>query len=239
MDTTVKGLILKSTDHREADKLLTVLTLEKGKILVTAKGAKKNTSKLKAFCQSFCFCDMELTNGKAGYILSGVNSIDNFYELTKDLDKFSLGFAVLEILDKICVENVTYPSLFLEALKCIKTINYSTIEPRLILCKFIVSVLKFEGFNLNLNVCSRCRTPLLGELYFDLSSGEILCSACRNFDSIEIEKSVFSTLKILSQNYYDKLHTIKISKTILTKTLNVLVQNLSTKYEIKLNSLKL
>jgi len=239
VDTTVKGLILKSTDYKEADKLLTILTLEKGKIFVRARGVKKSTSKLKAFCQSFCFADMELIDGKSGFVLSGINCIDSFFEITKDLDKFAFGFAVLEILDKICAENETYPSLFVEALKCIKTINYTKLDPRLVLCKFIIGTLKFEGFNLNLTTCPRCRTPLLSNLYFDLSSGEILCSACRNFDSIEIEKSVFSTLKILSQNDYDKLQTIKIPKNILEKTLSVLTQNLTYKYEIKLNSLKL
>ena len=239
MDTTVKGLILKSVDYKEADKLLTILTLEKGKILVRARGVKKSNSKLKAFCQSFCFADIELIDGKAGFVLSGINSIDSFFEITKDLDKFAFGFAVLEILDKICVENETYSSLFVEALKCIKTINYTKLDPRLVLCKFIIGTLNLEGFSLNLNTCSRCRTPLMSNLYFDLSSGEILCNACRTFDSIEIEKSVFSTFKILSQNDYDKLQTIKISKNILEKTLNVLTQNLTYKYEIKLNSLKL
>jgi DNA repair protein RecO (recombination protein O) len=239
MDTTVKGLILKSTDYKEADKLLTILTLEKGKIYVRARGVKKSTSKLKAFCQSFCFGDFELVTGKSGFVLSGINCIDNFFEITKDLDKFSKASATIEILDKICAENESYPQLFIDALKCLKTIAYTTVEPRLVLSKFIIDTLKLEGFCLNLDVCSRCRTPLVSNIYFNLSTGEILCSACRTFESIEIEKSVFSTFKILSQNDYDQLRTIKIPTNILDKTLNVLAQNLSYKYEIKLNSLKL
>ena len=232
---TFKGLVLKSIDYKESDKLLTILTLEKGKIFVRARGVKKSASKLKAFCQSFSYAEFDVIQGHAGLTIAGVNGIDNFFELTRDLEKYSYGFSVLEILDKITAESESYPSVFVESLKCLKTLTYSDIEPRLVLCKFIVSVLSFEGFRLNLNDCPRCKTPLVSPIYFDLGSGEILCSACRTFESIEIEKGVFSTFKILSQNDYDKLKTIKIPKNILEKSLNALVQNLSYNYEFKIN----
>ncbi len=239
MDYTFKGLIIKSIDFHEADKLLTILTLEKGKIQVRARGVKKSTSKLGALCQSFCFGDFELIDGKAGYVLSGINCIDTFFEMTQSLDKFSYAFAVLEILDKITAENQVYPNLFVEALKCIKSINYTSIDPRMLLSKFIISTLKLEGFRLNLTACARCKTPFISQSYLELSTGEILCVACRTFESIELERSVFSTIKILSDNDYDNFSTIKLSGNILDKTLSALSQNLSYKYEIKLNSLKL
>jgi len=44
LDTKVKGIVLKSIDFKDNDKLLTILTLEKGKITVKARGVKKNTS---------------------------------------------------------------------------------------------------------------------------------------------------------------------------------------------------
>ena len=68
--------------------MLTILTLEKGKILVNARGVKKPKSKLKAFCQSFCFADFELTKSSNGYILTGVNQIESFFDLTSNIDKF-------------------------------------------------------------------------------------------------------------------------------------------------------
>ena len=70
MDTIVKGIVLKTKEYKDNDKLLTILTLEKGKILVKARGVKKSKSKLKAFCQSFCFADFELVSSSAGFVLS-------------------------------------------------------------------------------------------------------------------------------------------------------------------------
>ena len=239
VDTSVKGIVLKTKDYKDSDKLITILTLEKGKILVKARGVKKPSSKLKAFCQSFCFADFELVESKAGYVLTGVNEIENFYNLTLDIDKFSYAFCVLEIVDKICAENQEYVNIFIDCLKCLQQMSYGSSDCRLILSKFILNILNYEGFNVNLNKCSNCKTPLVGDLFFDLNRGEVLCSACKTFDCLELEKSVFSALKILSNCEYDKLSTVKFSSLILDKTLKLLTKNINYKFDIKLNSIEL
>jgi len=239
MDKIVKGIVLKASEYKDADKMLTLLTLEEGKISVKARGVKKSTSKLKPYCQSFCFADFELAESHGMYILTGVNHIDSFFDLTTDYEKFSYGYAVLEILDKVCVESQTYVPLFIDSLKCLKALSYSTLDPRLVLSKFIINLLSYEGFNLNLNKCSHCKLDFAGGIYLDYMAGELLCPACKTFDSFEIDKSVFATMKILSNNDYDNLNTIKISKNILDKTLDALTKDLCLKFEFKLNSLKL
>lgn len=239
MDTTVKGIILKTKDYKENDKLLTLLTLEKGKILVSARGVKKPKSKLKAFCQSFCFADFELTKSSNGYILTGVNQIESFFDLTSNIDKFNYAFAILEVVDKICHENQIYVDIFIDCLKSLKQMNYSEVSPQLILAKFLLNILKFEGVNLNLNKCSNCKTPFVSDVFLDMKSGEVLCTACKNLDCVKLENFVFSALKILSREDYEKLTTIKFSQKILDATLKLLVENLKYKFDIFIKSIDL
>ena len=239
MDTIVKGIVLKTKEYKDNDKLLTILTLEKGKILVKARGVKKSKSKLKAFCQSFCFADFELVSSSAGFVLTGVNEIENFYNLTTDIDKFSYAFCVLEIVDKVCAENQEYVSIFIDCLKTLQQMSFENSNCKTILCKFILNLLNYEGFNLNLTKCSNYKTPLLNDLFFDLNGGEVLCPACKTYDSIPLEKAVFSSMKIISSCDFDRLSTIKISNQILDKTLNLLVKNINFKFDIKLNSIEL
>ena len=239
MDSIVKGLVIRTSEYKESDKLLTLLTLEKGKIVVKARGVKKHTSKLKPYCQSFCFADFELADSHGGYVLTGVNLIDSFFDLTTDFDKFSYACAVLEILDKVCVESQTYVPHFIDSLKTLKAINYSSLEPRLVLSKFMLSILQLEGFAFNIGSCAHCDSKLSGDIYIDFSTGELVCSECKSFDSFFLEKSVYSTIKILSSVAFEGLTTIKISKNILDKTINVLTKNMSIKFDIKLNYLKL
>lgn len=243
MDTKVKGIVLKAIDFKDNDKLLTILTLEKGKIIVKARGVKKASSKLKAYCQSFCFADFELIGGvgkiNTNYVLSGVNEIDNFFDLLMDIEKFNFAFAVLEIADKICFENQIYVNIFVDILKCLKQMAYGNSNAKICLIKFILNVLNFEGVNLNLNKCNSCSSPLMSNIYLDLKTGEVLCPVCKTFECIEIEKSVFSSLKIISNCSYEKLNTIKLSQNILDKTLSTIVKNLNYKFDFKLKSIEL
>jgi len=237
MDTKVKGIVLKTIDYKDNDKLLTILTLEKGKIIVKARGVKKASSRLKAFCQSFCFADFELAESNGQYILTGVNEIENFFSLSTDIERFNFAFCVLEILDKICYESQTYVEIFIDTLKCLQNMMKENMNCQLVLLKYILNLLSFDGFKLNLKFCANCRSSLTKDIFLDLKNGEILCPVCKNFDCIELENVVFSSLKIISSCDYDKLNTVKFSNLILDKTLRVLVRNLSFRYEIKLNSI--
>ena len=44
------GLVLRETDTRDADKILTVLTPDRGKLAVIARGARRKGSRVAAAC---------------------------------------------------------------------------------------------------------------------------------------------------------------------------------------------
>lgn len=237
MDTQVKGIVLKTKDYKDNDKLLTILTLEKGKILVKARGVKKASSKLKAYCQSFCFADFELANSKGGFVLTGVNEIESFYDITTDINTFSYAFCVLELIDKVCYENQEYVSIFIDTLKCLKHMKANKLDAKLTLCKFLLNVLTFEGFNINLETCTICQKPLTKNLFFNFSKGEISCENCKTIDDLPLDNAIFSSLRILSKNTYEQLKTIKFSVALQDKLLNFLTQNIFHRFDIKLKSL--
>ncbi|MBR2070656.1 MAG: DNA repair protein RecO, partial [Clostridia bacterium] len=60
MNKKVKGIVIKSKDVGEADKLITLLTAEEGKISVKLKSVKKAKAKLKFAAETFCFGEYEL-----------------------------------------------------------------------------------------------------------------------------------------------------------------------------------
>jgi DNA repair protein RecO (recombination protein O) len=48
-----RGLVLRVTETKEADDILTVLTAEHGKLTVIARGARRKTSKVSAVAQDY------------------------------------------------------------------------------------------------------------------------------------------------------------------------------------------
>ena len=239
MDERVKGIVLRARDYKESDKILTLLTFEKGKISVKARGAKKAKSKLKAFCQPFCFADFELVDSKIMPILSGANAIDMYFDLVVDYDKYALSSSVLEICDKICVEGQDYSSLLLTSIKCINEIAYTTTSPKLLIAKFIIEVLKEEGVIFSFNsCCNTCGKELLdADTFINLSSGEIVCGNCKLLYNEKLNRPEIEIIKTLLSNDFSAFSEFNFPDKEIGDTLEILNKNLSYRCDIKINSL--
>ena len=57
MYKTFEGLVLRETEYRDADKLLTVLTRDAGKLTLKARGVRSNRSRLKGACQILTYSE--------------------------------------------------------------------------------------------------------------------------------------------------------------------------------------
>ena len=57
MHTKTLGLVLRETEYKDADKLLTVLTQERGKVTMRARGVRSRSSRLKSGCQLLAYSE--------------------------------------------------------------------------------------------------------------------------------------------------------------------------------------
>ena len=58
--TVTTGLVLRVTETKEADKILTVLTPDMGKILLIARGARRKNSRIAAASQLLAYSELTL-----------------------------------------------------------------------------------------------------------------------------------------------------------------------------------
>ena len=60
MEYKVDALVLRTADYGESDKMLTLFSLQQGKISAAAKGVRKAGAKLRFAAQPFCFAEYVL-----------------------------------------------------------------------------------------------------------------------------------------------------------------------------------
>lgn len=80
-----KGIVLSSSDFKEKDKLLTVLTSDKGVIRVCVKGSAKQGSRNAAFTIPYILCDMVITVSHGFYYLKEASIIENNSDILNHL----------------------------------------------------------------------------------------------------------------------------------------------------------
>ena len=229
------GFVLKVTDYKEKDKLLTMFTLEEGLITVNLRGVKNAKAKLKSFGLPFCFAEWIVVVMGHNYIVTTATMIDSFFDITQDIDKYVAGSVILN-LDR---ELLRFPDnssseLFVSSLKALRAVCYQDIEPKVVLCKLFFEVLEMNGFSFFNTNCSICGEAYEGSGFLNVDDGNITCRECRSLNSIELSNGVMSFLKLLKDDL-DSFQSVQIDAGVVLNTLKVLKLNIEKRLPLNIN----
>ena len=95
------AFVLSRRDFREYDQIVSLYTLEKGKMEVLARGVKKILSKNAAHLEPFCLVEAEIIQGKEINHLGSVAPIELFKNIRKDLKKSLVCGCVVKTFDHL------------------------------------------------------------------------------------------------------------------------------------------
>ena len=99
-----QGIVLKRINLGETDKLLTVYTQERGKILIKAKGLRKKEAKLKESLELFNHLDLVIANGRNLDTVAGALIINSFSSLKSNLASMASAHYLADVIDKLIME---------------------------------------------------------------------------------------------------------------------------------------
>ncbi|MGE5677985.1 MAG: DNA repair protein RecO, partial [Pseudomonadota bacterium] len=80
-----EGIVLRHTNLGEADRILTILTRNNGKVKAIAKGCRKPKSSLLSSSEVFVFSELVMYKGSNFYHISQAMPRQTFYNIRKDL----------------------------------------------------------------------------------------------------------------------------------------------------------
>lgn len=133
----IQGIIIRSVDYKEKDKILDIFT-PNGFITVNARGVRSQKAKLRPFVSVMTFGEFVYSNTKSGNILSGVDCIDNFYSAWGDINKNSAISFCFELAKKSFYQETDTSEEFFTLVKTVNDIAYGNITPISLALKFMV-----------------------------------------------------------------------------------------------------
>jgi DNA repair protein RecO len=145
-----RGIILSRTDFGEADRILTVLTPQQGKLRLMAKGVRKIKSKLAGGIELFSVSDITYIRGKGelGTLISA-RLHTHYGRIVRDLDRVQLGYAILKQLNR-ATEDQPESDYFHLAGRAFESLDSEQIDRRLVELWFQAQLLKLAGHTPNL-----------------------------------------------------------------------------------------
>ncbi len=139
------GVVLKSADHSEFDRRLTILTNERGKITAFARAVKRPGNRLMASTEPFAFGTFKVTEGRSAYNLRESENIRFFEEIRSDLDAFYIGSYFLEFADYYSRENIEDRPLISLLYSSLLALLRDDFKDQFVRSVFEIKIISIEG----------------------------------------------------------------------------------------------
>jgi DNA repair protein RecO (recombination protein O) len=145
------GIILSRTDYGEADRIITLLTPDAGKLRLMAKGVRRIKSKLAGGIELFSVSNITYIKGRGdiGTLIS-TRLITHYGHIIEDIDRVQLGYELIKVLNKI-TEDEPEAEYFTVLEQAFAALDESAVNRKLIEAWFYAQLLRQGGFEPNLS----------------------------------------------------------------------------------------
>ena len=203
----IRGVTLRASLFGEADKYITILAEDCGKISAVVKGASKITGKLFACARPFAYCDFILFK-KGDYMR--VTSADVIYPFAKLADSYGalcLGLYFLEVMDKTLAEGANCDEFLRLLLHALYAASRERLSRNLTRAVFELKLLSLLGFEPFLNGCVSCGAANAPYFYAD----GLRCEKCAPPGCVNISEAALAALFYILGAQTNKIFSFKIA----------------------------
>lgn len=175
-----EAVVLRTQKLGEADRIVTMLTREHGRIRSVAKGVRRTKSKFGARLEPGSHIDVQLYVGKTFDTVTQVEAIMNYGEaVSSDYQRWTVASAILETAERFTSQEHE-PALqeFHLVVGGLRALAEDRYDSSLILDAFLLRSLAIGGYAPSMTICSRCEKAG-PHRYFSLVGGGSVCADCR------------------------------------------------------------
>lgn len=179
MRLTTQGIVLRETNYKEADKILTVLTQDFGKRTVKARGCRRKTSKLTGASQLLVYSEMTLYERGEFTTLSEADPLQQFWGVRQDLEALALASYFAEVTEAAAQEGEPCPEVLSLLLNCLYALDKLKKPRAQVKAVFELRLLCLTGYAPLLDACAVCGKQEPVHPRLNLFQGVLHCAGCR------------------------------------------------------------
>ncbi len=120
---TVEGIVLKRRNYGEADRVVTLFTKEKGKLVVVAKGIRRISSKRAPHLEVFSRGKLLLHRGTHRDTVSEIEPIAAYPDLRKHLKRVSVAYYLCEVIDVLLPQQQEHRDVYYHFIEALASLN--------------------------------------------------------------------------------------------------------------------
>ncbi|MBQ7705519.1 MAG: DNA repair protein RecO [Selenomonadaceae bacterium] len=172
----IEGVILRTTDFGDANRVVTIFTRDFGKIEVNAYGCRRAKNSLSGALQMFNLISAEVNHGAKLDTIKEADIIKFYPNLTADLEKMSYAALFFEIVNRMTLPKFPEVGVYDLILKTLPTLDERNAKIAALIGIF--QFMEFSGEQLNFFHCVHCGAEIETDAALSLTDGGAICPNC-------------------------------------------------------------
>jgi DNA repair protein RecO (recombination protein O) len=173
------AIVLRGRSYGEADRILTLLTTERGKIDAIAKGVRRTKSHLTGRLEFANEVQLTMHRGRSLDVVVSAEIEDAHWREVVAPERFAAANLVVELVDAFCEPDLPLPDVYALLAGVLRAIGTSD-TPLGLVPRFSLRLLDALGLAPPVNSCIRCGASFEGKsAWLDLEQGGFAGEECR------------------------------------------------------------
>ena len=172
-----EAVVLRTHKLGEADRIVTLLTRQHGKVRAVAKGVRRTGSKFGSRLEPFMVADLQLYEGRSLDVVTQAESLGSYGALiTQDYSAYTAANAMVEAADKLTEAEGSLQQ-YLLLVGALRSLSRHEHGASLTLDSYLLRALALAGWAPSFQDCARCgrvgeHTAVVVQL------GGVVCDEC-------------------------------------------------------------
>ncbi|MDR0432172.1 MAG: DNA repair protein RecO [Bifidobacteriaceae bacterium] len=193
-----RAVVLRTHKLGEADRIITLLTQDHGRVRAVAKGVRRTSSRLGARVEPFMHVDVQLHQGRNLDVVTQVELVGAYGQtISGDYELFTTANAIVEAAERFTeVEREPALQQYRLAVGALHALAGARRAPGLVLDSYLLRSLAVAGYAPSFFDCARCGAAG-PQRSFAPSAGGAVCADCRPAGASAPSAGAFALLAAL------------------------------------------
>ena len=239
---TDEGIVLRRVDYAEADRILTVLTREHGKVGVIARGVRKATGRMAPHTDLFARSTMQIARGRGELdVLTQAQRVGPALP-SSDARRIACASLCAELADRVLEgDHPLEAGIYELVADALAACADPQRDPRAAVAWFARRMIDRLGYAPELTACAVCGAPLPERpAVFSAAAGGLLCARCAASDpgGVECSVRVIKVLRVIAAGDAELYARLKLDGDTLAVLEQVVERELAQHVDRRLRSLE-
>jgi DNA repair protein RecO (recombination protein O) len=231
---TTEALVIGSMRYREADRIVTLYTKDRGRLGAVAKGVRRTKSKVGGRLEPFSLVRASLYPGRGLYAVVGVDTLRTFQGVRDELFRMEEGarlFAAVRHLFPAEEGSAPAFNLLVRGIASLADAPDAAVAAGIVLATRL-KLLVLLGYAPEMSRCANCgaeaeKAPVWG---FSPSLGGVACEACATAGAVScfpLTSGAVGTLRMLLDNPLAEIEGYDLDERAMAEVEQVVTQTLA------------